>query len=55
MLGILAPGIEFFTLSDGIEDSEVGSGVRSATGGPLPALRVAGKIGVDQSLSLIHI
>ncbi len=42
--------VELFPLQHRVEDAEEGSGVRAATGRPLPAERVVGEIGVDQRI-----
>ena len=39
LLCVLTPGIELLALSNGVENSKVGSGISSATGGPLPSVR----------------
>src|SRR5581483_644324 len=40
--------VELLSLQNGIEDTEVGGGIRSSTGYPLPVGRIVGGIGVHE-------
>ena len=45
---IVAVRIELLALADRVEYAEIGRGIRTATGGPLPAEGVLGEVGVHQ-------
>ena len=45
-----AIGIELLPLPHGIEDAEVGGGIRAGTGDPLPARGIVGQIGIDERI-----
>ncbi len=43
-------GIEFFSLGDRIENTEIRCGIGAAAGHPLPTGRIVGGIGIDQAI-----
>jgi hypothetical protein len=45
---ILAPGVEFLGLQQGVEDAEVGLWVDARGGGPAPATVVGGEVAVEE-------
>ena len=45
--------VEFFTLADGVENSEIGLCIATTGTGPLPTTIVGGQIKVDQMLGEI--
>ena len=45
---VIAVGVEFFALRNGVENSEKRGGSGPATGDPLPVKTIIGKIGIDE-------